>query len=276
MRTILLLILILSFAIPLTLAIQDPYPLGGYVKYPNGTVAKNANITFTNQNTSEVIYDDSSPTTGWYSQDAANFLTDYEDGHIINYHTVLGGRSNDTSHIIDVAAGGNVMDIILGEEVLSITLNAYEYGLLRVDASVDQNLTTIAATIDNDICFMWWNATSDEWMSHYSGDSYNAGADIPKNVSYFVLVSTETEIECVTAVAESVTMPVGWFSTLLRESTTHNLSTISSSMGVNVTDLFAWDNSSYEWNNTGSFDVLPNQGVFANSSQAFDWDGSVT
>jgi len=157
----------------------------------------------------------------------------------------------------------------------NITLQANEYGLLRKDASADQTISTIAGTIANDTCYQWWNATSDEWMAHYTGDTYNAEIILPKNVSYFVLISAETEITCTEADAETVEMPVGWFSTLLRESTTRNLTAISASMGANVTELYAWDNSTYTWNNTDAYDVLPNQGVFANSLQAFEWDGSV-
>lgn len=274
MKTITALILI-SIFIPCVAAIQDPYPFGGYVRYSNGTVALNANITFTNQNLSEIIYDDSSPTSGWYAQDADNYPTDYANGHIIQYYTVLGTFTNTTYHTLDIVAGGHVMDIILDEPIPTLRLNANEYGLLRSDGSIDQSASGIAITIDNDVCYQWWNATSDEWMAHYAGDSYNADIIIPKNVSYFVLISSDTDIDAHTASAETVAIPVGWFSTYLRESTTYNLTAINLSLGANVTDLYAWDNSTYEWNNTGEFDVIPNQGIFINSSQAFNWDGSV-
>ena len=93
---------------------QAPYPLDGYVVFENGTTVKGANVTFTNLNTSEVIYADSDPTYGWYSQDAGNFTTAYADGQIIQYYTVFGGYTNTTTYTIDTAEGSNTMNITLG------------------------------------------------------------------------------------------------------------------------------------------------------------------
>jgi len=95
--------------------IQDPYPLDGYVKFANGTKVAGANITFTNQRTGEVIYDTSSD-SGWYSDDAANFPSGYQNGDVIRYYTVYDGYENTTSHTIVTfpeGPGYNTMDIIL-------------------------------------------------------------------------------------------------------------------------------------------------------------------
>jgi hypothetical protein len=113
MKIAILGLIITVISVPPAMALQDPYPLDGYVKYANGTVVGNANVTFTNQNTGEVIYDDSS-VSGWYSGDAGNFPSGYQNGHVIQYYTVFGEYSNTTTHTIDVSAGSHTMDIILG------------------------------------------------------------------------------------------------------------------------------------------------------------------
>ena len=97
-----------------TAGLSDPYPLDGYVVFENGTpVGAGANVTFTNQDTGEVIYDLTSA-SGWYSDNAANFPSGYQDGQTITYSTVFGEYTNTTSHTIDVAAGSHTMNITLG------------------------------------------------------------------------------------------------------------------------------------------------------------------
>lgn len=129
-------------------AIQDPYPLLGYVNYPNGTaVGAGANITFTNQNTIEIIYDDTSA-SGWYSDDAANFPSGYQDGHIIKYETIYGAYTNTTYHTI-VVDGSNVMNITLdaltgSNASVSIMDGSILFGNLQL--STTQNTVTLGDT----------------------------------------------------------------------------------------------------------------------------------
>ena len=107
----LLLIVAALVSAPSAMAIQDPYPLDGYVVFENGTaVGAGANITFMNMGTGEVFYDDTSA-SGWYSADAGNPPSGYQNGHTIAYHTVFGEYENFTSHVIDVAVGHNTMNI---------------------------------------------------------------------------------------------------------------------------------------------------------------------
>jgi hypothetical protein len=113
MKIAILGLIIAVISVPSAMALQDPYPLDGYVKYANGTVVGGANVTFTNQNTGEVIYDDSSG-SGWYSGDAGNFPSGYQNGHVIQYYTVFGEYTNTTTHTIDVSAGSHTMNIIVG------------------------------------------------------------------------------------------------------------------------------------------------------------------
>ena len=126
----------------------DPYPLDGYVKYPNGTViGAGANITFTNMNTSDVIYDDTSG-YGWYSQDAYNFLPNhYAQGHIIKYETVYGIYVNTTYHTI--SGPGNTMDIMLvtgGGTNASVTVTSGSITFGNLQLSTIQNTVTLGQT----------------------------------------------------------------------------------------------------------------------------------
>ena len=129
-------------------AIQDPYPLLGYVNYPNSTaVSAGANVTFTNQNTTEIIYDDTSA-SGWYSDDAGNFPSGYQDGHIIKYETIYGAYTNTTYHTI-VMGGSNIMNITLdaltgSNSSISVTDGSIMFGNLQV--STTQNTVTLGDT----------------------------------------------------------------------------------------------------------------------------------
>jgi len=126
-------------------ALQDPFPLDGYVVYENGTpVGAGANITFTNLNTSEVIYDDTSA-SGWYSQDAANFPSGYQDGQVIKYETVFGSYTNTTYYTINVAEGSHTMNITVhaptgGNASVSVSDGSISFGNLQ--------LNTVKNTVD--------------------------------------------------------------------------------------------------------------------------------
>ena len=82
-------VLITMLLFPVT-ALQDPFPMDGYAKDKEGNTLAYANVTFTNTNTSEVIYDIAS-SSGWYSDDAGNFPSGYQNGHIIEYYAVYNG-----------------------------------------------------------------------------------------------------------------------------------------------------------------------------------------
>ena len=127
-------------------ALTDPYPLDGHVNYPNGTaVGAGANVSFTNTNTSETIYDDTSA-SGWYTNNAGNFPSGYQNGHVIKYETVYDSYTNTTYHTIDVAAGSNTMNITLesggtsGNASITVTDGSITFGNLQ--------LNTVKNTVD--------------------------------------------------------------------------------------------------------------------------------
>lgn len=90
--TIGLVLLVMIGAIITVSALTDPYPMDGYVKDKAGNKLSGANVTFTNTNTSEIIYDDSSA-AGWYSGDAGSFPSGYQNGHIIEYMVNYSGTT---------------------------------------------------------------------------------------------------------------------------------------------------------------------------------------
>lgn len=82
----------------------DPYPLTGYVFYPDGTVAAAVHINITNQNTGETICADSN-TAGYYTQDAANFPSEYTIGDELEYYSVIDNLWNRTNHTLFARIG---------------------------------------------------------------------------------------------------------------------------------------------------------------------------
>ena len=99
-------------AVTIVSALQDPYPLDGYVVDDLGAPIFGANVTFTNQRTGDMIYGGSSA-SGWYSNDAGNFLDGYQDGDVIQYYSTFGNHSTTLLSTIDVAVGHNTMNITL-------------------------------------------------------------------------------------------------------------------------------------------------------------------
>ena len=185
----------------------------------------------------------------------------------LNFTLTLGSE-----HTIDISeAGGSTNTIVLG---------ANKYGMLRKSVTSAQSFSTIAGEFSHDVCFTWWDSTNDRWESYYSGDSYNSAKSVPEHDSYFVLMDgTGETISCSVAPVENVDIPIGWSSTYLRESASKTLSEIKTDMGSNCADIYAWDSTASgtgAWTNTGTFSVLPNQGILVDASNGFTWDGSVS
>lgn len=126
-------------------ALMDPYGMDGYVKFENGTGAVGANITFTNQRTSEIIYF-TSVTNGAYSQNALNFPSEYQDNDTIGYYTVYNEYTNTTSIVINASQGGTTKNIILesgaptGNASVTVEDSSISFGNLQ--------LNTVKNTVD--------------------------------------------------------------------------------------------------------------------------------
>jgi|GEM_PF-2295077 len=113
----LLLIVAAIVSVPSATALQDPYPLYGYVVDKAGNTLSGANVTFTNNDTGEVIYDDTSA-SGWYMDDAANFPSGYQNGQTITYMVNYSGTTYQNltySCVIDTSIGANDANITLDQ-----------------------------------------------------------------------------------------------------------------------------------------------------------------
>jgi len=97
---------------PAVSALQDPYPLYGYVVDDLGTPMEGANVTFTNQNTGEVIYDITSA-SGWYMDDAGNFPSGYQNGQTIKYDVKYGNYTTTVWHVINSSVGSHTINVTI-------------------------------------------------------------------------------------------------------------------------------------------------------------------
>ena len=133
---------VIVFSIIPVNALQDPFPLDGYVLYPNGEpVGVGANVTFTNQRTGEIIYDLTSA-SGWYSDDAGNFPSGYLDNDNITYYTTYNSYTNTTYYVLVVDDFHNTMNITLVEEVpgnasVTVTDGSISFGNLQLTEVAD-------------------------------------------------------------------------------------------------------------------------------------------
>ena len=120
-KSICFLIVIFVLAVSVASALTTPYSLSGHIYDSDGTIPiVGANITFTNQNSSEVIYA-TSTTNGEYQQDAANFASGYFDADTIQYYTVYGTQTNTTTASIDTSGGGTSLNMVLSVATVSTT-----------------------------------------------------------------------------------------------------------------------------------------------------------
>lgn len=117
-------------------ALQDPYPLNGFVLL-EGTGVVGANVSFTNMNTTETIYSDSI-SQGYYMNDAGNFPSGYQDGQVLEYYTTYNSYTNTTYHTIDIGVGHNTMNITLeegpgpGNASVTVTDGSISFGNLQL------------------------------------------------------------------------------------------------------------------------------------------------
>ena len=117
-------------------ALQDPYPLNGFVLL-DGTGVVGANVSFTNMNTTETIYSDSI-SQGYYMNDAGNFPSGYQDGQVLQYYTVYNSYTNTTYHTIDTVIGHTTMNITLesgpgpGNASVTVTDGSISFGNLQL------------------------------------------------------------------------------------------------------------------------------------------------
>ena len=108
-----IILLLVTLAVTNSTALSTPYSLSGHIYDSDGTTPiVGASISFTNTNTSNVIYA-TSTTNGEYQQDAANFASGYYDSDTIQYQTTYIAQSNTTTANINVSAGGTLLDIVL-------------------------------------------------------------------------------------------------------------------------------------------------------------------
>ena len=106
-------LLLVTLAVTNSTALSTPYSLSGHIYDSDGTTPiVGASISFTNQNSSEVIYA-TSTTNGEYQQDAANFPSGYYDNDTIQYQTTYFTQSNTTTANITVSGGGTLLNIVL-------------------------------------------------------------------------------------------------------------------------------------------------------------------
>ena len=206
----------------------------------------------------------------------------YESGGLIEQH--IAGYDNESlyfDHASLLPVG--VYYIEIGSALTDITIPADSYAMLRKITDRSQTFSEIEGGFVHDICYTWFDNDNACWESYWVGDSYNSGTTVPQNDAYLVLIDGVGEtVSCGVATAESVAIPTGWSTTYLREINAKTLSQIKTDMQNDgtVTDLYAWNHTAAgtgAWTDTGTYSVLPNQGVLINNMGApYNWDGTVS
>lgn len=109
---VLIILLVCIFGITISSALTTPYSLSGHCYDTGGTPLVGVSITFTNLNSSDIIYA-TSTSGGEYQQDAANFASGYYDTDNIRYESTYNTLSSNVSALINVTNGGTILDLTL-------------------------------------------------------------------------------------------------------------------------------------------------------------------
>lgn len=245
----------------------------------NETYKLSINFTFpTNTNASINIYNND---TGVFIENLASHTT------TTNWNGAVTSPVQDSK--VNVTLYGNTTET---PEIINITYHtqtapthnyiytgANEWVLFNNWSSVSQTFSQITANESNDLAYSYYNSTSGLWESYWVGYSINQDNSIPKNESLMGYFDTATTITCDVPSAESVTIPANvWFYSYLRESTSYNLTQISTSIvsdGCVISAIYGFQNDTQTYNLTGSYTVDPNEGFALYATTGCDWDGGV-
>ena len=133
---------ILAIVFGIGLASAD-YGLDGFVLFQNGTQCAGANVSMINQRTGAVIYNNTGwadpPFEGYYLNDAGNFPGGYEDGDVVLYHAVYDGYEGNASQAINIADGGQTVNITIyesggGTAAVTVSDGSISFGNLQLNA----------------------------------------------------------------------------------------------------------------------------------------------
>lgn len=211
--------------------------------------------------------------------------------NIIEGNSVLGGEGfkfysdannnkgcNNIGSIVD--EGDNCVYNITQGCHNCIWTGANEWILTNTWGSTNQTFEQIDTNLTNDTAYSWYNSTSGEWMSYWSGYNVNKDITIPKHASLFVYIDTASKLECVESPTENVSIPTtAWYHTPLRGNVTaYNLTAINASIVSDscvISAIYAFDNSTQAYTSTGSYTVDPNEGFCVYATTGCTWDGSV-
>jgi lysophospholipase L1-like esterase len=177
----------------------------------------------------------------------------YQDG----VHPNLAGTTNLNKSIYGYMVGENYFS---GTNI--ITLYADEYALIN-NWTANQTYQQIDNNITNAVCYSYYNSTSGLWEAYRAGYTYNHDATIPKNCSVVVFVDSDTTISATPNTGGITITQDEWFYGYLPGSTAKTLTEIETAMdadGLDVWNIYAFNNSSQTYTSTGSYSVAPNEG----------------
>ena len=147
-------LLILVLCVSGVNALNTPYSLSGHCNDTGSTPLVGVSITFTNLNSTEVIYA-TSTSGGEYQQDAANFASGYYNGDNIRYYSTYNSLTGNVSALITVSNGGTLLNFTLsgdtgckGAIALRNAININD--IVGVYASYRGCVVTITADVKGD------------------------------------------------------------------------------------------------------------------------------
>lgn len=137
--------------------------------------------------------------------------------------------------------------------------------------TIPETFTQIAQNESNDIAYSFYNVSTGEWDSYFSGYSWNANNIIDKNNSVMGYFDAPTTITAQTVTPSNTTITTGWNMLYVEGTSNRTISEIKANMGANVDDVYRYNMTTGAYSNTLLESSQANEGFLAYANTNFTW-----
>ena len=236
------------------------YNISGTIFHSNGSVFPNATVYSVNGFIGEATTTDEN---GAYSGE------NFHNGSYTIYANATGYFLNSTSITINGTDLTNI-NLTLIQQTTTLTIPANSWSIFN-NWSEQISFSEIADKTSNDVVYSHYNATTGYWESYYVGYSWNSGYTVNTNDSIMVYVNAETSITSSIITPSSTDLTEGWNMIALQGTSNQTISSIKSNIGLNCTDIWAFNSSAGAYTNLSTYTLQPNQGFLADIGNTTTW-----
>lgn len=138
----------------------------------------------------------------------------------------------------------------------------------------NESFIQISANESNDVAYSFYNVTTGEWDSYFSGYSWNANNVIDKNNSVMGYFDAPTTITAQTIIPATMSLTTGWNMIYIEGVPNKTISDIKANIGANIDDVYRYNSTTNAYSNTVTESLQANEGFLAYANTNFTWTRS--